>query len=113
MTLCRSHAFRFLLAALIVSPFTLRLCAQSDAPAVRPYAAMDPGSVSYEGPGRGSSSDLRGDTINIGMVLPLQGTRAQHGKLLLQAAQIAVDEANAKGATPGGKRFALVIENES
>jgi branched-chain amino acid transport system substrate-binding protein len=113
MTFCRSNAFRFLLAALIVSPFTLRLWAQSDAPSTRPYAAMDRESVSYQGPGRGSSSDLRGDTINIGIVLPLQGSRAQQGKLLLQAAQIAVDEANAKGTALGEKPFALVIEMES
>ncbi len=104
---------RFALAVLIVSAFTLRLRAQSDAPAVRPYATMDRENVTYQGPGRGIESDLHGDTIKIGVVLPLQGARAQQGKLLLQAAQIAIDEANAKAAAPGGSRFALATENES
>jgi ABC-type branched-subunit amino acid transport system substrate-binding protein len=51
--------------------------------------------------------------VEIGVVLPLQGARAVHGKLLLQAAQMAVDEENANASATGSPRFALAVRNES
>src|SRR5208283_6026447 len=98
---------RLLLGTWVVGLGVAQMRAQDSSPSTQPYAVMDRRSVSYQGPGRGSSSDIQGDTIAIGIVLPLQGQGAARGKLLQQAAQIALDEENAKGVLPDGKRFSL------
>ncbi len=113
MSIGRSMVARCLFAVLIVSVCGLTLRAQSDVQQAKPYAAMDRSSVSYEGPGRGIGSDIGGETTKIGVILPLDGPGGRQGKLLLQAAQIAIDEANATGAARDGRRFSLAIENES
>jgi ABC-type branched-subunit amino acid transport system substrate-binding protein len=80
----------------------------------QPYAVMERRKAWYPGPGRGVESDLRGESIKIGLILPLEGAQAEQGNLLLQAAQIAVDEANGKTSaqTGAGLRFALAVGNE-
>jgi branched-chain amino acid transport system substrate-binding protein len=104
---------RLLLCAWVPGLTVAQIHAQDSSPSPQPYAVMNRGSVSYQGPGRGSSSDIQSATIAIGIVLPLQGKGALRGKLLQQAAQIALDEENASGAMLDGKRFSLVVRDES
>ena len=92
------------------------LVAGAQSPAEQqPYAVMERRKVWYPGPGRGVESDVRGESIKIGLILPLEGAQAEQGKVLLQAAQIAVEEANGKAVAQkgAGLRFALAVGNES
>jgi branched-chain amino acid transport system substrate-binding protein len=92
----------------------LPISARAQAQLEQPYRVMDKGQVSFQGPGRGLDSDITGGTIKIGLLLPLEGARADQGKLLLQAAQIAVDEANEEIAAIGlSGKYALAVRNES
>lgn len=52
-----------------------------------------------------------GDTIKIGVPLPLTGSEATYGKDMLNAMQLAVDEINAKGGV-NGKKLSLVSEDD-
>jgi branched-chain amino acid transport system substrate-binding protein len=100
------------LAMILASSIAALVLAQTKS-SVQPYATMDRVNVSFEGTGRDKESDIRSDTINIGLVLPLQGSQARHGKLLLEAARLALEEANANGVVKGTPRFALSLRNES
>jgi branched-chain amino acid transport system substrate-binding protein len=89
------------------------LLGQTETPKVSPYASMNPDKVEYRGPGRGKNNDFQGAEVRIGLLLPLKGKGAPEGKLLLQAAQIAVDLEN-RAEPPGkGQRFVLAVEDES
>lgn len=50
-----------------------------------------------------------GDTIKIGVPLPLTGSEATYGKDMLNAMQLAVDEINAKGGV-NGKKLSLFLK---
>ncbi|HEY2120011.1 MAG TPA: ABC transporter substrate-binding protein [Candidatus Acidoferrum sp.] len=104
--------WRISLTMILAGIFPLMVLAQIE-PSIQPYAAMDREKVSFQGPGRDTGSDIHNSPVGIGLVLPLQGARAIHGKLLLQAAQMAVDEENANAASAGSPRFALAVRNES
>ena len=91
----------------------VELVAQTEIPAVQPYAGMVPGEVAYRGPGRAKNKDLRSDVVHIGLLLPMRGTRAPEGKLLLQAAQLAIDTENKNNPLPNGQRFELAVGDES
>ncbi len=99
------------IAYMTASSFGVRTRAQSSE---HPYRVMDKGQVSFEGPDRGTESDIAGMTIRIGLLLPLEGPRAEQGKLLLDAAQITVDQANVEIPARGGRAsYALAVRNES
>lgn len=103
---------RFSLTTILAGIFPIMVLAQAEQ-SIQPYAAMDRERVSFQGPGRDTGSDIRNSPVEIGLVLPLQGARAVHGKLLFQAAQMAVDQENTNAATTGSPRFALEVRNES
>lgn len=50
----------------------------------------------------------KSDEIRIGLVAPLTGDQAYIGVGVLQGAQMAVEDANARGLAPGGKKLKLV-----
>ncbi len=102
-----------MLVAWVMSAGVSTLLAQTETPAVTPYASMDPGKVDYRGPDREKSRDLKNGEVRIGILLPMQGKRVPEGKLLLQAAQIAIDEENRARPLANGQRLAVVVEDES
>ena len=65
------------------------------------------GSGSGSGGGSGSGSETSGDTIRIGIAAPLTGTSASYGELMVDGAQIAIDEINEAGGV-NGKMLELV-----
>ncbi len=77
-----------------------------------PYAAINHNAVNYNGPGRDSGHDLAGSEIRLGLLAPLAGPRRAEGESLERAAQMAVEEENA-ASLPGGRRFLLVIRDET
>jgi len=95
----------FLLSAFCLVPFA-RLFAQT------PYAALDRGAVSYNGPGREVDRDLAGPEIRIGLLVPLAGLREAEGLELRRAAQMAIEEENAIPLSGGG-RLKLAVRDES
>jgi len=107
-------------AAILVCLFAviataLPTAAQSASPAAEPapYAQLDPAKVSYNGPGRTDTNDLPGDTIRIGLLLPLHGPRAAEGQRLLAAAQLALDHQQSANPLPDGRKLALVVRDEN
>ncbi len=54
-----------------------------------------------------------GQPAVIGMILPLQGTQRAEGEVLLAAAQLAIQEEQARGPLPDGRRLDLVVRDES
>jgi branched-chain amino acid transport system substrate-binding protein len=89
------------------------LLAQTNPPDVQPYATMEATKVDYWGAGREKQNDFSGPAVHIGILLPLQGKRALEGKLLLQAAQISIDEENRANPPAKGQQFVLAVEDES
>lgn len=77
-----------------------------------PYATIDNDAVSYNGPGRAAGHDLAGNTICIGLLIPLTGADQVEGEALRRAAQMAVDEENAAGL-PGGRHLMLMARDAS
>jgi branched-chain amino acid transport system substrate-binding protein len=78
----------------------------------KPYASMNRNAVYYAGTGAGASHDMGGNRVTIGMILPLEGPLAAQGKILLQAAQMALDE-ESKNPLPDGQHLALAVRDES
>ncbi len=109
----RSWQLRSLLsAALLISVLQVPAAsAQQPVSAEPPYATMNRDTVTYRGPGRANSSDLQTSVATIGILLPLQGPDSARGKLLLHAAQLAIDDENAAAPLSDGRRFALAAEN--
>jgi branched-chain amino acid transport system substrate-binding protein len=97
----------------LVSAGASTLLAQTRTPVAKPYASMDAGEVDYRGPGREKNNDIKSSEVRIGLLLPLHGTSAPEGKLLLQAAQAAIDEENRELPLANGQRFTLVVGDES
>ncbi len=87
--------------------------AQSDQTPQTPYAAMDRSAVAYRGAGREAAADLSGATVKIGMLVPLQGTRAAEGLLLLEAAKLALADEEAAGPLADGRHMELAVRNEA
>ncbi len=50
-------------------------------------------------------------TVTIGITLPLTGADAQSATLIKNGAQMAIDEANAKGTIPGYKIDTIVLDS--
>ena len=67
----------------------------------------DSSSGSGSGDSAGSGSQASGDTIRIGIAAPLTGTSASYGELMVDGAEIAVEEINAAGGV-NGKMLELV-----
>ena len=68
--------------------------------------------MSYAGPGRESSYDLRGPTIHIGLLAPLKGPQKAAGEAIVRAAKMALED-EARQPLPGGLQLALAIGDES
>lgn len=82
----------------------------AQAPA-QPYATINRDAVSYAGPGRDAAHDLAGTEIKIGFLTPLQGPRKAEGEMLLQAAQLAIED-EAANPLPAGRRLVLAPRDE-
>jgi branched-chain amino acid transport system substrate-binding protein len=52
-------------------------------------------------------------TVTVGITLPLTGADAQSATLIKNGAQMAIDEANAKGTIPGYKIDTIVLDSWS
>lgn len=87
--------------------------AQSDNSSPRPYATLDRQAVTYRGPIDTTEKDFPGGTAVIGVILPMQGPQQAEGKALLAAAQVALDQEQARGLLPDGRKLALVVRDES
>jgi branched-chain amino acid transport system substrate-binding protein len=79
--------------------------------AAKPYAEIDPSSVSYRGPGRAAADDLAGTEVRVGLLVPLSGPQRPQGEALVQAAQMAIDD-EAAHPLPDGRQLALVTRDE-
>jgi len=101
----------FLCLALFAVNATAR--AQTGADAAKPYATLDRQAVTYRGPVSSAEKEPPGQPAVIGMVLPLQGTQQAEGKAFLAAAQLAIQEEQARGILPDGRRLDLVVRDES
>jgi branched-chain amino acid transport system substrate-binding protein len=87
--------------------------AQGETTPQSPYATLDRNAVDYRGPGRENSANLPGSTVKIGLLLPLQGTRATEGQALLEAAKLALAEEEAAGPLADGRHLTLAVRNEA
>jgi branched-chain amino acid transport system substrate-binding protein len=87
--------------------------AQSEITPRTPYATLDRSAVDYRGPGRDSSANLPGATVKIGLLLPLQGTRAAEGRALREAAKLALAEEETAGPLADGRLLTLAVRNEA
>lgn len=77
-----------------------------------PYASIGSTGVTYAGPGRESSYDLRGPVIHIGLLIPLNGPQKADGEAIVTAARMALKDAEQE-PSPGGLRVALAMGDES
>ncbi len=89
-----------------------RCGAAQQGPPPAPYASIGSTGVSYAGPGRESSYDLRGPIIHIGILAPLNGPQKANGEAIVRAARMALKDA-AQGPLPGGLHLELAIGDES
>ncbi len=72
---------------------TLLARAQSGPAAPQPYARINRATINYFGPGREATADIGGPEIKIGVLVPLQGPQKEEGRTLVQAAQMALEDA--------------------
>lgn len=93
----------------VVSP----ALAQSDNSSPKPYATLDRQSVTYRGPIDTTEKDFPVGNAVIGMILPMQGPQQAEGKALLAAAQVALEQEQARGPLPDGRKLALAVRDES
>jgi branched-chain amino acid transport system substrate-binding protein len=89
------------------------IAAQTVPATAKPYATLDREAVTYRGPGRESEKNLPQGVAAIGLILPLQGRQEAEGKALLAAAQLALEEEQAAGPLPDGRRLILAARDES
>lgn len=87
--------------------------AQDEITPKTPYATLDRSAVAYRGPGRETAANLPGTTVKIGLLLPLQGTRASEGQSLLEAAKMALAEEEVAGPLADGRHMELAVRNEA
>ena len=97
-------------ASLVAIVAVAAMAQQSPTPA--PYASISTTGVTYAGPGRESSYDLRGPTIRIGVLAPLKGPRKADGEAIIRAARMALQD-EARKPLPGGLKLDLAIGDES
>ncbi|MGB2633845.1 MAG: ABC transporter substrate-binding protein [Candidatus Acidiferrum sp.] len=74
---------------------------------------LDRQNVAYRGPLSPTAADQTGGTVVIGMILPLKGSQESQGKALLVAAQLAIEEEQAKGPLVDGRRLEIVARDET
>ncbi len=67
--------------------------------------------VALVGLGTVSAQAQTKKTVTIGITLPLTGADAQSATLIKNGAQMAIDEANAKGTIPGYKIETIVLDS--
>src|SRR5208282_2480172 len=67
----------------------------------------------YREPGRETAANLPGTTVKIGLLLPLQGTRASEGQSLLEAAKLALAAEEDVGPLTDGRHMELAVRNEA
>ena len=101
----------FLCLALFAANTTAH--AQTGADVAKPYATLDRQAVTYRGPVSSREKEPLGQPAVIGMILPLQGPQRAEGEVLLAAAQLAIQEEQARGPLPDGRRLDLVVRDES
>jgi ABC-type branched-subunit amino acid transport system substrate-binding protein len=82
-------------------------------PVPAPYTSLDRATVSYQGPGRSAANDLPGNTVSIGLLLPLQGKHSAQGQRLLAAAQQAISYENAAAPLSDGRQIILTVRDEN
>ena len=92
---------------------SMPLAAQTETPTTKPYATLDRQSVTYQGPAVTADKPLPDGPAVIGMIVPLRGAQEAEGKTLLAAAQIALEEEQARGPLPDGRKLALAVRDES
>lgn len=109
LPLCLRCYSLIFISVLLSSP----LLAQAGPSPVTPYASIDRTAVTYRGPGRSYEKDLPADVATIGMIVPLHGSREPEGRALLAAAQMAIEDEQAAGALPDGRRLALAVRDDS
>jgi branched-chain amino acid transport system substrate-binding protein len=85
--------------------------AQQNHPPV-PYASIGANGVTYAGPGREASYNLKGPTIHIGLLAPMHGSQQADGEAIVRAAEMALEDAQCD-PLPGGLHLALSIGDES
>jgi ABC-type branched-subunit amino acid transport system substrate-binding protein len=113
MALGGSTRICFVLGLTLVLAASSPVMGQSDNSATKPYATLDRQSVTYRGPMSAMDKSSPGGAAVIGMILPLRGAQEAEGKALLAAAQLALEEEQARGALPDGRKLALVVRDES
>jgi len=89
------------------------LRAQSGGAASTPYATLDRQAVTYRGPEGAAGKDSHGENDVIGVMLPLQGPQKAEGASLLAAVQVALEQEQARGPLPDGRKLALAVRDES
>ncbi|MGB9471692.1 MAG: ABC transporter substrate-binding protein [Candidatus Acidiferrum sp.] len=87
--------------------------AQSEAVSSKPYAVLDRQSVVYRGPLSPTGAEQTDGPVAIGMILPLRGSQESEGKALLAAAQLAIEEEQAKGPLVDGRHLEIVARDET
>jgi branched-chain amino acid transport system substrate-binding protein len=97
-------------ASLLVIFAGSAMAQQNSSPA--PYASIAASGVSYAGPGRESSFDLKGPVIHIGILAPLKGPRKADGEAIVRAARMAIEDEGRK-PLPGGLQLGLAVGDES
>ncbi len=78
--------------------------AQQSKPQPLPYASI--GAATYDGPNRGSSYDLKGPMIRIGLLAPLHGPEEPAGQAMVAAAKLALQDAS-RVSWPDGRELTL------
>jgi branched-chain amino acid transport system substrate-binding protein len=87
--------------------------AQSDPNPAKPYATLNRQGVTYRGPVSGEQRHASDGTAVIGLILPLQGPQAPEGRAVLAAAQLAIEEEQARGPLPDGRHLKLAVRDET
>jgi len=108
---CRIFCAALLLLSIVALPELA--AAQDELTPKTPYATLDPSAVAYRGPGRETAANLPGTTVKIGLLLPLQGTRASEGQSLLEAAKLALAAEEDVGPLTDGRHMELAVRNEA
>ncbi len=98
-------------AVLAISGFAFQAQAQKK-PVQVPYASIASKGVSYDGPGRESSFDLKGPVIRIGLIVPLHGPQKADGDAIVTAVKMALRDASRR-PLPGGLHLALAVADDS
>jgi branched-chain amino acid transport system substrate-binding protein len=100
-----------LLAANLAAGWSLP--AQTESPSTKPYATLDRQSVTYRGPVGTADKEPPAGAAVVGMIIPLHGPQEPEGRTILAAAQIAMEEEQARGALPDGRKLSLAVRDDS